>query len=55
MPEDITDKLNKNEMKSFKDLVRLSEKYETLMIDKNIIIGCVGNHSMLIVYSGNKY
>lgn len=49
--KDLSDKFK--QIKSFKDLIELSEKYDTLMIDINLIIGERGNHAMYIIYSGN--
>ena len=48
----VSDKLNRVE--TLKDLIKLTDKYDVVMIDKNLIVGESGNHSMYVMYSGNK-
>lgn len=50
---DISNEIKK--IKSLKDLIRLLEKYDKVMIDKNLLIRDSSNHCMYIIYSGNKY
>lgn len=51
--KDVSDKFK--QIESFKDLIKLSEKYDVLMIDINLIVGERGNHSVYIINSGNTY
>lgn len=48
----VSDKLN--QIETLKDLIKLTDKYDVLMIDKNLIVGESGNHSMYVMYSRNK-
>lgn len=50
--KDISDEFR--QIESLTDLIKLSEKYEVLIIDTNLIIGEKGNHSMYIMCSGNR-
>lgn len=52
MVVDVSEKLK--QIKSLKDLIKFSEKYDALMIDKNLIVGEGGNHSIYVMYSGNR-
>lgn len=51
--KDVSDEFSRIE--SLKDLLKLSEKYDVLMIDTNLIVGERGNHSMYTMRSGNMY
>lgn len=51
--KDISDEIK--QIGSLKDLIKLSEKYDVLIIDINLIVGECGNHSMYIMRSGNMY
>ena len=48
----VSDKLN--QIETLKVLIKLADKYDVLMIDKNLFVGESGNHSMYVMYSGNK-